>query len=92
MPPTAGARPSLGSLPGLDHVSPLETLETVTEDVALRLWDTEREVSVCAQHKPKGLWPLPEIQPGLGPCRLALSKGPQLVSCTRGSAWPEVMG
>lgn len=76
MPPTAGARPSLGSLPGLDHVSPLEALETVTEDVALGLRDTDREASVCAQQKPEGLWPLPEIQPGLSPCRLALSKDP----------------
>lgn len=37
--------PSLGSLPGFDHVSPLEALEPVTEDVALGLRETE-EVSL----------------------------------------------
>lgn len=38
--------PSLGSLPGLDHVSLLEALETVAENIAFWLRDTEREASV----------------------------------------------
>lgn len=59
-PPPASPGPSLGALARLNHVSPLEALEPVPEDVALGLQVTNGEASAGAWQKP---W-VPDISMG----------------------------
>lgn len=75
----------LGSLTRLNHISPLEALETVSKDVAFRLWNRRGGLSRALTS--------PGVQPGSSrssaPCRLPAS---QALMRTRGSAWHQACG